>query len=86
MQLQASNVATFIAHGDVALSVLMTTASTLGAIIMTPTLTRVLAGTLVPVDAWVSACIPCCRMTHNPVPVSLVIAIMTMTTAWTWTT
>ena len=47
--------ATFIAHGDVALSVLMTTASTLGAIIMTPTLTRVLAGTLVPVDAWVSA-------------------------------
>ena len=32
----------------------MTTASTLGAIIMTPTLTRVLAGTLVPVDAWVS--------------------------------
>jgi len=27
---QASNVATYIAHGDVALSVLMTTASTLG--------------------------------------------------------
>ena len=49
--------ATFIAHGDVALSVLMTTASTLGAIIMTPTLTRVLAGTLVPVDAWVSTCL-----------------------------
>ena len=49
--------ATFIAHGDVALSVLMTTASTLGAIIMTPTLTRVLAGTLVPVDAWVSSCL-----------------------------
>eukprot|EP01025_Chloroclados_australasicus_P047934 TRINITY_DN5412_c0_g1_i4.p2 TRINITY_DN5412_c0_g1~~TRINITY_DN5412_c0_g1_i4.p2 ORF type:complete len:418 (-),score=54.13 TRINITY_DN5412_c0_g1_i4:576-1745(-) len=48
---QASNVATFIAHGDVALSVMMTTASTLGAIIMTPTLTKVLAGALVPVDA-----------------------------------
>eukprot|EP01023_Acetabularia_acetabulum_P019459 TRINITY_DN1991_c0_g2_i1.p1 TRINITY_DN1991_c0_g2~~TRINITY_DN1991_c0_g2_i1.p1 ORF type:complete len:388 (-),score=70.32 TRINITY_DN1991_c0_g2_i1:926-2089(-) len=48
---QASNVATFIAHGDVALSVMMTTASTLGAIIMTPTLTKILAGALVPVDA-----------------------------------
>lgn len=43
--------ATYIAHGDVALSVLMTTASTLGAIIMTPLLTKMLAGTLVPVDA-----------------------------------
>lgn len=41
---QASNVATFIAHGDVALSVLMTTASTIAAIIMTPLLTKVLAG------------------------------------------
>lgn len=41
---QASNVATFIAHGDVALSVLMTSASTIGAIIMTPLLTKVLAG------------------------------------------
>lgn len=51
---QASNVATYIAHGDVALSVLMTTASTLGAIFMTPLLTKFLAGTLVPVDAKVS--------------------------------
>ena len=50
---QASNVATYIAHGDVALSVLMTTASTVGAIFMTPTLTKLLAGALVPVDAWV---------------------------------
>ena len=48
---QASNVATYIAHGDVALSVLMTTASTLGAIFMTPLLTALLAGQLVPVDA-----------------------------------
>jgi len=46
-------VATYIAHGDVALSVLMTTASTLGAIFMTPLLTKMLAGTLVPVDAMV---------------------------------
>lgn len=49
--MQASNVATYIAHGDVALSVLMTTASTLGAIFMTPLLTKLLAGQLVPVDA-----------------------------------
>ena len=52
--MQASNVATYIAHGDVALSVLMTTASTLGAIVMTPLLTKTLAGTLVPVDAKVT--------------------------------
>ena len=64
--LQASNVATYIAHGDVALSVLMTTASTLGAIIMTPLLTKTLAGTLVPVDAKVSA--SCCMLTSAKVP------------------
>lgn len=51
--LQSSNVATYIANGDVALSVLMTTASTMGAILMTPLLTKLLAGTLVPVDAMV---------------------------------
>lgn len=59
--LQASNVATYIAHGDVALSVLMTTASTLGAIVMTPLLTKVLAGALVAVDAKVSSG-PCLRL------------------------
>ncbi|KAL5975644.1 putative sodium/metabolite cotransporter bass2, chloroplastic [Asimina triloba] len=48
---QASNVATFISKGNVALSVLMTTCSTIGAIIMTPLLTKMLAGQLVPVDA-----------------------------------
>lgn len=37
---QASNVATYIANGNVALSVLMTTASTVGAIVMTPFLTK----------------------------------------------
>lgn len=43
--------ATYIAHGDVALSVLMTTASTLGAIVMTPLLTKLLAGAYIAVDA-----------------------------------
>lgn len=52
--LQSSNVATYIAHGDVALSVLMTTASTLGAIVMTPLLTKTLAGAMIEVDAKVS--------------------------------
>lgn len=57
--LQSSNVATYIAHGDVALSVLMTTASTLGAIVMTPLLTKTLAGAMIAVDAKVSHF--CCR-------------------------
>ncbi|KAK7815933.1 sodium/pyruvate cotransporter bass2 [Quercus suber] len=52
---QASNVATYISKGNVALSVLMTTCSTIGAIIMTPLLTKLLAGQLVPVDAAVSS-------------------------------
>ena len=49
--MQSSNVATYIAQGDVALSVLMTTASTLGAIVMTPLLTKTLAGAYIAVDA-----------------------------------
>ncbi|KAA3486088.1 sodium/pyruvate cotransporter BASS2, chloroplastic-like isoform X2 [Gossypium australe] len=48
---QASNVATYISKGNVALSVLMTTCSTIGAIVMTPLLTKLLAGQLVPVKA-----------------------------------
>jgi bile acid:Na+ symporter, BASS family len=48
---QASNLCTYIARGNVALSVLMTTATTLGAIVMTPLLCKALLGTVVPVDA-----------------------------------
>ncbi|MEW6305822.1 MAG: bile acid:sodium symporter family protein [Verrucomicrobiota bacterium] len=47
----ASNVVTYIAGANVALSVLMTMCSTFGAILMTPLLTKWLAGTLVQVDA-----------------------------------
>lgn len=47
----ASNVVTYIARANVALSVLMTMCSTLGAVFMTPLLTSWLAGTYVPVDA-----------------------------------
>jgi len=48
---QASNLCTYIARGDVALSVLMTTVTTIGAIVMTPLLCKLMLGTLVPVDA-----------------------------------
>ena len=48
---QASNLCTFIAKGNVALSVLMTTATTIGAIFMTPFLCKTVLGTVVPVDA-----------------------------------
>lgn len=48
----ASNVVTYLARGNVALSVLMTMASTFAAVAMTPLLTGWLAGTLVPVDGW----------------------------------
>ncbi len=48
---QASNLCTYIAKGNVALSVLMTTATTLGAIFMTPVICKGILGTVVPVDA-----------------------------------
>ncbi|XP_044481074.1 probable sodium/metabolite cotransporter BASS1, chloroplastic [Mangifera indica] len=47
----ASNIVTYIARGNVALSVLMTAASTLFAVVMTPFLTAKLAGQYVAVDA-----------------------------------
>lgn len=48
----ASNVVSYIARADVALSVLMTMCSTFAAVVMTPLLTEWLAGAFVPVDAW----------------------------------
>jgi len=47
----ASNVVTAIARADVALSVVMTTCSTLAAVALTPLLVKLLAGRLVDVDA-----------------------------------
>ncbi|KAM7478818.1 hypothetical protein LguiA_027031 [Lonicera macranthoides] len=47
----ASNVVTLIAQGDVPLSIVMTVCTTLGAVLLTPILTKILAGTYVPVDA-----------------------------------
>lgn len=48
----ASNVITYLARGDVALSVSMTTVSTLLSPVLTPLLTHWLAGSRVPVDTW----------------------------------
>ncbi|KAK4526248.1 hypothetical protein GAYE_SCF22MG4162 [Galdieria yellowstonensis] len=48
---QASNLCTYIAKGNVALSVIMTTATTLGAIVMTPLRSKFVLGTVVQVDA-----------------------------------
>jgi BASS family bile acid:Na+ symporter len=48
----ASNLVTYIADADVALSVVMTVCSTLAAVAVTPLLTQLLAGAMVPVDAW----------------------------------
>jgi bile acid:Na+ symporter, BASS family len=48
----ASNVITFLANGNVALSVTMTAFSTLLAPIMTPLMTKWLAGSYVPVEFW----------------------------------
>nr|KYP57152.1 putative sodium-dependent transporter yocS [Cajanus cajan] len=47
----ASNIVTYLARGNVALSVIMTAASTISAVIMTPFLTAKLAGKYVAVDA-----------------------------------
>ncbi|KAL8222768.1 hypothetical protein R6Q57_020167 [Mikania cordata] len=47
----ASNMVTLIAQGDVPLSIVMTVVSTLAAVLLTPLLTMVLAGTYVHVDA-----------------------------------
>ncbi len=48
----ASNIVTFLARANVALSVLMTMVSTFAALVLTPLLTGWLAGHLVPVDRW----------------------------------
>lgn len=48
----ASNVITYLARANVALSVTLTTLTTMMAVGMTPWLTATLAGTRMPVDAW----------------------------------
>lgn len=48
----ASNIVCFIAKANVALSVAMTTVSTLLAVVLTPLLIKTILGTAVPVSGW----------------------------------
>jgi len=48
----ASNVVTYLARGNLALSVLMTMCSTLLAVFLTPFLTKAYASAILPVDGW----------------------------------
>ena len=68
----ASNVVAFLARANVALSVLMTIVSTFAAILLTPYLTKWLAGTLVEVDA-VALCISSVKVVLIPVLIGLLL-------------
>jgi bile acid:Na+ symporter, BASS family len=68
----ASNVVAFLARANVALSVMMTMASTFVAILLTPLLTKWLAGTLVKVDAG-ALCLSTVQVVLVPVLLGLVI-------------
>lgn len=68
----ASNVITFLARANVALSVLMTTVSTFAAIALTPLLTKWFAGTLVEIDAW-KLCLDTVKVVLAPVLAGLLL-------------
>ena len=71
----SSNVISYLAKGDVALSVTMTSISTLLAPLMTPLLTRWLAGQYMPVDAG-SMAMSIVRMVLVPVVGGLVVRVL----------
>lgn len=48
---QLSSYASFLSKGDVALSILLTSSSTIASVLVTPLLTSLLIGAVVPVDA-----------------------------------
>ncbi|CAN1141056.1 Probable sodium/metabolite cotransporter BASS3, chloroplastic [Linum perenne] len=48
---QLSSYASFLSNGDVALSILLTSSSTIASVLVTPLLTGLLIGSVVPVDA-----------------------------------
>ncbi len=62
----ASNMITYLARANVALSVILTLASTLLAFLFTPLWTSKLAGQYVPVDAW-GMCLSALQLTVAPV-------------------
>lgn len=63
---QASNLCTYIAKGDVALSVLMTTVTTIAGIFMTPLLCKSILGAVVPVDS-VGIAVSCMQVVLAPI-------------------
>lgn len=67
----ASNMITYLARANVALSVVLTLASTLLAFILTPLWCKTLAGTYVPVDAW-----GLCKTTLQAVVVPVVVGVL----------
>lgn len=67
---QASNLCTYIAKGDVALSVLMTTVTTIAGIFATPLLCKLLLGAVVPVDA-VGIAVSCIQVVLAPIVVGM---------------
>ncbi len=67
---QASNLCTYIAKGDVALSVLMTTVTTVAGIVATPLLCKLLLGAVVPVDA-VGIATSCIQVVLAPIIVGM---------------
>lgn len=69
---QASNLCTYIARGDVALSVLMTTVTTVAGIFMTPLLCKAILGAVVPVDA-VGIAVSCLQVVLAPIAVGMAI-------------
>lgn len=68
----ASNMITYLARADVALSVVLTLCSTILAFIFTPMWTTVLVGEIVPVDAW-GLCLSALRLTIAPVAVGVLL-------------
>ena len=68
----ASNMITYLARANVALSVILTLASTVLAFIFTPLWTSQLAGQIVPVDAW-GMCLSALQLTVAPVILGVLI-------------
>lgn len=48
---QLSSYASYLSKGDVALSILLTSSTTISSVLFTPLLTQILIGSVVPVDA-----------------------------------
>lgn len=76
----ASNMITYLAKANLALSVLLTLASTFMAFIFTPMWTSILAGKYVPVDAW-GMCVSALQLTIAPVVIGLLIRLWMPKTA-----